>query len=199
MCRSRIPMPLQRRCFDSWITTESGTRCESGPTFTRAKRYGPRPRRSIWRVFSAPASSAHCSQGRHRRTMWRQALSMYLPALNTAHMLSLTDDTGILQHAIFSVPNSNEGYTTDDNARALDRVVLPGRGSGATSGQRWNIRTCLIAIWPSYGLPSKPIPEGSGTFSAMTAGGWKTLDRTIAMAAPCGRLGRCSDIRRTRD
>ena len=42
-----------------------------------------------------------------------------LPALNTAHMLSMTDDTGILQHAIFTIPNSSEGYTTDDNARAL--------------------------------------------------------------------------------
>ncbi|MGA2672608.1 MAG: glycosyltransferase family 4 protein [Terracidiphilus sp.] len=42
-----------------------------------------------------------------------------LPVLNTAQMLSMTDDTGILQHAIFSVPNSSEGYTTDDNARAL--------------------------------------------------------------------------------
>jgi len=42
-----------------------------------------------------------------------------LPALNTAHLLALTDDTGILQHAIFSVPNCSEGYTTDDNARAL--------------------------------------------------------------------------------
>lgn len=31
----------------------------------------------------------------------------------------MTDDTGILQHAIYSVPNTNEGYTTDDNARAL--------------------------------------------------------------------------------
>jgi hypothetical protein len=34
-------------------------------------------------------------------------------------MLNMTDDTGILQHAIFSLPNSSEGYTTDDNARAL--------------------------------------------------------------------------------
>ena len=42
-----------------------------------------------------------------------------LPALKTDHMLRLTDDTGILQHAIFSVPNTSEGYTTDDNARAL--------------------------------------------------------------------------------
>ena len=42
-----------------------------------------------------------------------------LPLLNVAHMLNMTDDTGILQHAIFTVPNSSEGYTTDDNARAL--------------------------------------------------------------------------------
>jgi len=42
-----------------------------------------------------------------------------LPVLNTAHMANMTDDTGILQHAIFTIPNSSEGYTTDDNARAL--------------------------------------------------------------------------------
>jgi glycosyltransferase involved in cell wall biosynthesis len=42
-----------------------------------------------------------------------------LPALNTAHLLAMTDDTGMFQHAIFTVPNSREGYTTDDNARAL--------------------------------------------------------------------------------
>jgi glycosyltransferase involved in cell wall biosynthesis len=42
-----------------------------------------------------------------------------LPEMNSAHMLRMTDDTGMLQHAIFSVPNSREGYTTDDNARAL--------------------------------------------------------------------------------
>jgi len=47
-----------------------------------------------------------------------------LPVLNTAHMLNLTDDTGILQHAIFSIPNASEGYTTDDNARALIVSVL---------------------------------------------------------------------------
>jgi len=47
-----------------------------------------------------------------------------LPALNPSHLLTMTDDTGILQHAIFSVPNTREGYTTDDNARALIVSVL---------------------------------------------------------------------------
>ncbi len=32
---------------------------------------------------------------------------------------TLTDDTGILQHTKYSIPNRKEGYTTDDNARAL--------------------------------------------------------------------------------
>jgi hypothetical protein len=31
----------------------------------------------------------------------------------------LTDDTGLLQHAKFATPKRREGYTTDDNARAL--------------------------------------------------------------------------------
>lgn len=42
-----------------------------------------------------------------------------LPAVNTGHLSSMTDDTGLLQHAVYTVPNCAEGYTTDDNARAL--------------------------------------------------------------------------------
>ncbi|HEY0308073.1 MAG TPA: glycosyltransferase family 4 protein [Acidobacteriaceae bacterium] len=47
-----------------------------------------------------------------------------LPLLEIAHLKNMTDDTGILQHAIFSVPNNREGYTTDDNARALIVATL---------------------------------------------------------------------------
>jgi len=47
-----------------------------------------------------------------------------LPELNLNHVNALTDDTGILQHAVFTVPNRGEGYTTDDNARALIFTVL---------------------------------------------------------------------------
>ena len=42
-----------------------------------------------------------------------------LPELKLDHMIMLTDDTGILQHAVHSVPNRHHGYCTDDNARAL--------------------------------------------------------------------------------
>jgi len=47
-----------------------------------------------------------------------------LPELNLDHVNALTDDTGILQHAIFTVPNRGEGHTTDDNARALIFTVM---------------------------------------------------------------------------
>jgi glycosyltransferase involved in cell wall biosynthesis len=47
-----------------------------------------------------------------------------MPALNMEHLFNMTDDTGLLQHAIFSVPNCPEGYTTDDNARALVVTTL---------------------------------------------------------------------------
>jgi hypothetical protein len=41
------------------------------------------------------------------------------PALKLDHIERMTDGTGMYQHAVFSVPNYSEGYTTDDNARAL--------------------------------------------------------------------------------
>ena len=47
-----------------------------------------------------------------------------LPALQLDHLHRLTDDTGLLQHATFAVPNYSEGYTTDDNARAMVLTVL---------------------------------------------------------------------------
>jgi len=57
-----------------------------------------------------------------------------LPVLDLGHLRHMTDDTGILQHAIFSVPNSEEGYTTDDNARALIVSVLLQPSSVAGGG-----------------------------------------------------------------
>jgi Glycosyl transferases group 1 len=47
-----------------------------------------------------------------------------LPPLKLNHLHRLTDDTGMLQHSIFTTPNYGEGYTTDDNARALVFTVL---------------------------------------------------------------------------
>jgi glycosyltransferase involved in cell wall biosynthesis len=42
-----------------------------------------------------------------------------LPELDLTHLRTMSDDVGILQHAIFSTPDRDHGYCTDDNARAL--------------------------------------------------------------------------------
>jgi glycosyltransferase involved in cell wall biosynthesis len=42
-----------------------------------------------------------------------------LPPLKLDHLRHMTDATGMLQHALFTVPNYREGYSTDDNARAV--------------------------------------------------------------------------------
>jgi glycosyltransferase involved in cell wall biosynthesis len=47
-----------------------------------------------------------------------------LPAIKLDHLLRMTDGTGLLQHALFTVPNLAEGYTTDDNARGLIVAAL---------------------------------------------------------------------------
>jgi glycosyltransferase involved in cell wall biosynthesis len=52
------------------------------------------------------------------------ARSRILPDINLGHLERLTDETGILQHATYFVPNRAHGYCTDDNARALVAVSL---------------------------------------------------------------------------
>ncbi len=42
-----------------------------------------------------------------------------VPEVRLGHFLSLCDSTGILQHAVHSVPDRAHGYCVDDNARAL--------------------------------------------------------------------------------
>ena len=45
--------------------------------------------------------------------------SLKLPPIKLDYLVSITDETGIAQHSKFATPNRREGYTTDDNARAL--------------------------------------------------------------------------------
>ncbi len=49
---------------------------------------------------------------------------LILPPFSLAHINRLTDDTGIIQHAQFGIPNLKEGYCLDDNARALLMVLM---------------------------------------------------------------------------
>jgi mannose/cellobiose epimerase-like protein (N-acyl-D-glucosamine 2-epimerase family) len=44
---------------------------------------------------------------------------MDIPSINLDFLKALADDTGLIQHAKFATPKRQEGYTTDDNSRAL--------------------------------------------------------------------------------
>jgi glycosyltransferase involved in cell wall biosynthesis len=49
---------------------------------------------------------------------------LILPPFSLDHIKRLTDDTGIIQHAKFGIPNLKDGYCLDDNARALLMVLM---------------------------------------------------------------------------
>jgi glycosyltransferase involved in cell wall biosynthesis len=98
-----------------------------GERHAMRKRAYLHSRETIWpnaaRKYMASFQRARFERSLHPRAAQKDDGAVNapecLPALNPAHMLKMTDDTGILQHAIFSIPNPSEGYTTDDNARAL--------------------------------------------------------------------------------
>ena len=71
-----------------------------------------------------------------------------LPLLNLNHLRRLTDDTGLIQHACFTVPNYGEGYATDDNARALIVAVSleeQGEDASGASDRHGLSLSCLSA------------------------------------------------------
>ena len=61
-----------------------------------------------------------------------------LPEIKLDHLKAFTDDTGMLQHANYTIPDRTHGYCTDDNARALlvatmGQKYLPTNGWGLDS------------------------------------------------------------------
>lgn len=71
------------------------------------------------------AKSEHASSNRtlfEARTLAKRPLD--LPVLDIRHLRAMTDDTGVLQHAAFSIPRYDDGYCLDDNARALLLMAL---------------------------------------------------------------------------
>ncbi|GAB4221599.1 MAG: glycosyltransferase family 4 protein [Spirochaetales bacterium] len=47
-----------------------------------------------------------------------------VPELKFQHLFGMTDHIGLFQHAKYTIPDYQHGYTTDDNARALLAMVL---------------------------------------------------------------------------
>jgi hypothetical protein len=55
---------------------------------------------------------------------YRYKRTSTLPQFSMEHIKRLTDDTGIVEHASYSIPDYKEGYCLDDNARALLLVLM---------------------------------------------------------------------------
>jgi glycosyltransferase involved in cell wall biosynthesis len=91
---------------------------------TRAAAHG---RKMTWpavaRQYVDSFTRALATGTRRRRTSFQaQTLAsrpVGWPEIDLRHVRALTDDTGILQHAVFSIPRYEDGYCLDDNARAL--------------------------------------------------------------------------------
>ena len=68
------------------------------------------------------------------------------------HLDRMTDSTGLIQHAIYSIPRRDSGYTTDDNARALRLCVrLWGRQPSARMLNRVTTYLCFLEFARTLG------------------------------------------------
>ncbi|MFA4868206.1 MAG: glycosyltransferase [Pedobacter sp.] len=67
-----------------------------------------------------------------------------MPSFNLAHIQRLTDDTGIVQHAKYGIPNLKEGYCLDDNSRALIMAIL------AYQQNKSKVALELLPVYLSY-------------------------------------------------
>ncbi|GGG83520.1 glycosyl transferase [Parapedobacter pyrenivorans] len=67
-----------------------------------------------------------------------------LPPLRFDHIERLTDHVGIFQHANFGIPNYNEGYCLDDNARALLMMLMAYRRTNSDAALKH------IAVYLGY-------------------------------------------------
>jgi len=68
----------------------------------------------------------------------------------------MTDTTGIVEHAVFVIPNYPEGYSTDDNARALIvAILLEELGAGAVKGAADLGYRYLAFLWLAFDPATK--------------------------------------------
>ncbi len=93
-----------------------------------------------------------------------------LPELCLDHLVRMTDDTGIIQHATYSVPARRSGYCVDDNARALIVAVHADRVQGST------VTRALVTTYLSYLCGSQ---NADGSFRNFMSYG-----RTLESASP---------------
>lgn len=81
-------------------------------------RTWPRTGQKYWRLFGAKRLP-RSMKTRTRFSAAETISHIELPEPSLDHLMKLTDDTGMYQHAKYTIPNRELGYCTDDNARGL--------------------------------------------------------------------------------
>ena len=93
----------------------------------RAYDYGrsrtwPKIGRAYWNLFSQVGLPVQIG-GLGELTAAATMSSIEVPEPCLDHIVKLTDDTGLYQHAKFTIPNRLHGYCTDDNARGVIAMI----------------------------------------------------------------------------
>lgn len=73
-----------------------------------------------------------------------------LPEFNLDHLFTMSDHTGIFQHAIYNVPNFHEGYCTDDTARAFIFTILLEELHGRTLEVERLASSYMAFLWYAF-------------------------------------------------
>jgi len=81
-------------------------------------RTWPKIGQAYWRLFKSRDLPVRVA-ARTAVMVGEPVSSTELPEPSLDHLKRLTDDTGLFQHANFTIPDRKNGYCTDDNARAL--------------------------------------------------------------------------------
>ena len=107
---------------------------------------------AVARALRADASSARTREhARRLRTAFQAQTLAHASGRAAARSTSstcalMTDDTGILQHAAFSVPRYDDGYCLDDNARALLLMTLVEDAGTEDAAARARARVALSRV-----------------------------------------------------
>ncbi len=81
-------------------------------------RTWPKIGQIYWKLFSAKRLPVHVA-AKAPLSAAETISNIEVPEPSVDHLRRLTDDTGLYQHAKFTIPDRDFGYCTDDNARAV--------------------------------------------------------------------------------
>ena len=151
---------------------------------------------AVARQYVESFSRARANDMRRRRTSFQtQTLANRRagwPEIDLRHVRALTDDTGILQHAVFSIPRYENGYCPDENARALLLMTLLDE---AGTDDPLAVRALASRYLAFVNTPSIDRPGASGISSRTGGSGSSRKGRRIATAGHSGRSAQSWDGR----